>query len=204
MNPHPPRSPRLLLISTALLAISGVVLLSMRPVPAPSAPAAQTPVSAKPNPSQGGAHAGGAEAVASPVPATASALPPHGEGVAGDRAIQKALEAAWPADLAARDQQRLVAAGSDLLRADATGMDRAKWPGIFGKVHATAPAYSRFRIQAAIARRDGPDDRAVVHLVWAGADHGGTYTDGRITDWHFTRTTSKKEGGSPWTPQPRT
>lgn len=42
----------------------------------------------------------------------------------------------------------------------------------------------------------------MVHLVWAGADRGGTYTDGRITDWRFTHTTRK---GSPtWTPLPRT
>jgi hypothetical protein len=37
--------------------------------------------------------------------------------------------------------------------------------------------------------------------VWAGADRGGTYTDLRITDWHFTRTI--KKGSVTWTPQPR-
>ncbi|WP_435260383.1 hypothetical protein [Streptomyces sp. 1222.5] len=68
-----------------------------------------------------------------------------------------------------------------------------------------APAFAtaRFRIQAAIAHRDGSPDKAVVHLVWAGTDRGGTFTDGRITDWHFTRTNTLK-GASTWTPQPRT
>jgi hypothetical protein len=42
----------------------------------------------------------------------------------------------------------------------------------------------------------------VVHLVWAGADRGGTYTDGRITNLYFARTTAP-EGGHAWMPQPR-
>ncbi|MGW7410223.1 hypothetical protein ACWGI9_42235 [Streptomyces sp. NPDC054833] len=141
-----------------------------------------------------------------PASASASALPPRGEGISGDRAIQQALEAAWPADLPARDEPQLLAAGRALLRADATGIGRAKWPGVFphsGRGLAPAFGTGRFRIQAAIARRDGADDRAVVHLVWSGADRGGTFTDGRITDWHFTRTTSKK-GASWWTPLPPT
>ncbi|WP_258311422.1 hypothetical protein [Streptomyces sp. NWU49] len=133
-------------------------------------------------------------------------LPPHGEGVAGDRAIQDALQVAWPADLAADDERTLLTAGRDLLRADATGIGRAKWPGLFGQEgQAIAPAYATagFRIQAAIARRAEGNDRAVVHLVWAGTDRGGTFTDGRITDLYFTRD-SKKEAASSWTPQPRT
>ncbi|WP_432198324.1 hypothetical protein [Streptomyces sp. bgisy027] len=67
-----------------------------------------------------------------------------------------------------------------------------------------APAFAvaRFRIQAAIARRDGSPDKAVVHLVWAGQDRGGTYTDLRITDLSFTRIITK--GAVTWIPQPRT
>ncbi|MEV5850408.1 hypothetical protein AB0M32_51500 [Streptomyces sp. NPDC051985] len=133
-----------------------------------------------------------------------SALPPHGEGAVGDGAIQKALEAAWPPDLPARDERELLAAGRDLLCADATGIGRVRWPQVF-PAEALAPAFAttRFRIQAAIARRDdGSRDKAVVHLVWAGADRGGTFTDGRISDWRFTRTTTSK-GASTWTPQPR-
>ena len=66
-----------------------------------------------------------------------------------------------------------------------------------------APAFAaaRFRIQASIARQDGRPNRAVVHLVWAGMDRGGTFTDLRITDWYFTRTV--KEGAPAWIPQPR-
>jgi hypothetical protein len=131
-------------------------------------------------------------------------LPPRGEGAAGDRIIQQTLEAAWPADLSAADERYLLAAGLGLLRADATGLGRAKWPGVFPDAGGgLAPAFgtARFRVQAAIARRAG-DDRAVVHLVWAGADRGGTYADGRITDLYFTGTA--KKGTVSWTPQPRT
>ncbi|MFC9931669.1 hypothetical protein [Streptomyces sp. NPDC127190] len=100
----------------------------------------------------------------------------------------------------------MLAGGRSLLRADATGVGRAKWPTVFPASHpAVAPAFAtaRFRIQAAIARRDGSPDKAVVHLVWAGTDRGGTFTDLRISDWHFNRTTSKR-GAATWTPQPRT
>ncbi|MGW6216477.1 hypothetical protein [Streptomyces sp. NPDC055109] len=137
-------------------------------------------------------------------PAATTALPPHGEGPAGDRAVQHALETAWPADLSPVDEQRLRVLGASLLRADATGVGRSRWPRLFDSAEqAIAPAFAtaRFRVQAVIARRDGPAGRAVVHLVWAGVDRGGTYTDGRITDWHFTRTT--RDGGpASWIPQP--
>ncbi|WP_307530805.1 hypothetical protein [Streptomyces umbrinus] len=126
--------------------------------------------------------------------------------MAGDRAIQQALEASWPADLATGDERQLLTAGRGLLRADATGIGRTKWPALFGNPEqAIAPAFAtaRFRVQAVIARRDDADDQAVVHLVWAGTDRGGTYTDGRITDLYFTRTTSNKKGGASWTWQPR-
>jgi hypothetical protein len=99
----------------------------------------------------------------------------------------------------------LLTAGRALRRADATGIGPAKWPEVFpdsGQAVAPAFATARFRIQAAIARRDGGPDEAVVHLVWAGMDRGGTFTDLRITDWHFTRTI--KKGAATWTPQPHT
>ncbi|MFF4317094.1 hypothetical protein [Streptomyces sp. NPDC001507] len=143
---------------------------------------------------------------ASPPAVAPSPLPPHGEGVAGDQSVQRSLEGAWPADLPAADERELLTAGRALLRADATGVGRAQWPELFpdtGQVVVPAFSATRFRIQAAIARRDGGPGKAVVHLVWAGTDRGGTFTDLRIADWHFTRTTSKK-GASTWTPQPRT
>ncbi|MFD4604378.1 hypothetical protein ACFWPQ_40975 [Streptomyces sp. NPDC058464] len=126
--------------------------------------------------------------------------------MAGDQGVQHSLEKAWPADLPAGDERDLLTAGRALLRADATGIGRAQWPGLFPDGgEAVAPAFSttRFRVQAAIARRDGSPDKAVVHLVWAGIDRGGTFTDLRVTDWHFTRSISKK-GASAWTPQPPT
>ncbi|MFC9916373.1 hypothetical protein [Streptomyces sp. NPDC127197] len=214
MTTPSPRSPCLLLIATMVLAVAGVFLLA-QPYK-PNASASRTPSRAAAPAARPSSITGEDPAVSSPGPsktttatptesAIASALPPHGEGVAGDRAIQQALEAAWLADLAAEDERQLLTAGRELLRADATGIGRARWPGVFpNSGQGLAPAFgaARFRIQAAIARRDGTEDRAVVHLVWAGADRGGSFTDGRITDWHFTRTTSKK-GASTWTPQPR-
>ncbi|MFJ8158473.1 hypothetical protein [Streptomyces sp. NPDC094468] len=125
--------------------------------------------------------------------------------MAGDAGVQRSLEEAWPADLPAADARQLLAAGRALLRADATGVGRAAWPEVFpasGRPVVPAFATARFRIQAAIARRDGSPAKAVVHLVWAGTDRGGTFTDLRITDWHFTRTAPRKGAGI-WTPQPR-
>ncbi|KUN57246.1 hypothetical protein AQJ46_48045 [Streptomyces canus] len=207
-----PRSPRLLLLSTVMLAMAGVALLGgpgPQPGPPPTAQTATDRPSAATVPSAGKPTAGtavSATSAASTPSAVESALPPHGEGVAGDPAIQRNLEAAWPADLPAGDERELLAAGRTLLRADTTGVGRAKWPELFpdsGR-QAVAPAFAtaRFRIQAAIARRDGSPDKAVVHLVWAGMDRGGTFTDLRITDWVFTRTI--KKATATWTPRPRT
>ncbi|MFJ8787005.1 hypothetical protein [Streptomyces sp. NPDC102476] len=208
-----PRSPRLLLLSTLILAVTGVALLGVphgQEQPSPASPthattypssAAAVPPSIKPT----AGTAPSTTSAASTPSAVESALPPHGEGVAGDPAIQRNLEAAWPTDLPSHDERELLAAGRSLLRADATGVGRAKWPEVFhdsGQAVAPAFATARFRIQAAIARRDGSPDKAVVHLVWAGMDRGGTFTDLRITDWFFTRTFQK--GAATWTPQPRT
>ncbi|MCT9093517.1 hypothetical protein N4G70_32310 [Streptomyces sp. ASQP_92] len=64
------------------------------------------------------------------------------------------------------------------------------------------PAFTRIRIQAAIARTDpARPGRVVVHLVWAGADRGGTYTEGRLTDLSFTRTPAQN-GPTAWQPMP--
>ncbi|MFF7451627.1 MULTISPECIES: hypothetical protein [unclassified Streptomyces] len=209
----PPRSPRLLMLSTVMLAVVGIALLavphgqqesapgssSASVTRVPSSAAAAPSVIAPPivaTPSE--------PLVSTPQPIVQSALPPHGEGAVGDRAIQQNLEAAWPADLPAADERELLATGRALLRADVTGVGREKWPELFPHSPAVAPAFAtaRFRIQAAIARRGDSPNRAVVHLVWAGTDRGGTFTDLRITDWHFTRTTTK--GTPTWTPQPRT
>jgi hypothetical protein len=208
-----PRSPRLLLLSTVVLAVLGVALLGMPHGQEPSAPEPSSTATA--DPSSAASAPPDDKVTVETAPSTApaestpsvleSALPPHGEGVAGDRAVQRPLEEAWPADLPVGDERELLSAGRALLRADATGVGRAKWPDTFpdsGQAVAPAFATARFRIQAAIARRDGSPDKAVVHLVWAGMDRGGTYTDLRITDWFFTRTI--KKGATTWTPQPRT
>ncbi|WP_345123397.1 hypothetical protein [Streptomyces chiangmaiensis] len=208
-----PRSPRLLLLSTVLLAVAGTALLYMPhgqqpPTPGTAPPSAATtarsPIAA--TPSTGRPPTLGAAASTAPEASTPpAALPPHGEGVAGDRAVQRNLETAWPADLPVADQRKLLTAGRALLHADATGVGRARWPDMFPDMgQAVAPAFATadFRIQAAIARRDGSPNKAVVHLVWAGTDRSGTFTDLHITEWNFTRTT--KKGTATWTPQPRT
>lgn len=210
-----PRTPRLLVLSTVILAVAGVALLGMPHGQEPPAPAVAPTVHATTSPSSAAAApptdrpaADRATTMAPPAAtpsAVESALAPHGEGVVGDGAVQRNLVAAWPADLPASDERELLTAGRALLRADATGIGRTTWPDVFPESERSlAPAFAtaRFRIQAAIARRDGSPDKAVVHLVWAGMDRGGTFTDLRITDWHFTRTI--KKGAVTWTPQPRT
>ncbi|MFJ1839816.1 hypothetical protein ACIOJ9_38905 [Streptomyces sp. NPDC088175] len=214
MNTDVSRSPRTLLAVTAVLAVAGAVLLVLPhggPVgtSAPSArpeTAAPAVLLAPPSPSAGAAQPDARETGDPTRSGAASELSPRGEGPVGDAAVQEVLEASWPRDLPAGDERQLLAAGRGLLRADATGAGRAKWPGVFpdsGQVVAPAFGSGRFRVQAAIARRDGAVGRAVVHLVWAGADRGGTFADGRVTDWYFIRTVSRK-GASTWIPQPRT
>ncbi|MCQ4214584.1 hypothetical protein [Streptomyces longispororuber] len=130
-------------------------------------------------------------------------LPPRGEGMAGDRAIRRLLNRSWPADLPAGQARTLVALGRKVLLADLTGLGRRSFPTAFptpaGRPGAVAPAFTRIRIQAAIARKDpAAPARAVVHLVWAGADRGGTYTDGRLTDLTF----RPLKGDDRWIPLP--
>ncbi|MBQ0850251.1 hypothetical protein J8N05_18840 [Streptomyces sp. BH-SS-21] len=212
-----PPSPRLLLVSSLVLAALGVALLGLPHGPHPSASEPSSAATAKRSSATAAPAAdktadGRARSVAPTAPTGSAprvrepALPLLGEGVAGDRVVQRSLETAWPAGLPVHDERELLAAGRELLRADATGVGRSRWPLVFpgrsGRAVAPAFATARFRIQAAIARSNGSRDRAVVHLVWAGTDRGGTFTDLRITDWHFTRTMTK---GSPtWTPLPPT
>lgn len=224
MTTPPSRSPRLLLATTLILAVVGAAMLTWpgqsgsREAAAPAHQAAAFP-SSHPSPSSSSVRPAArstpkdvtAPSSSAPGPspsASVSALPPHGEGAAGDRAIKQALDTAWPADLDPVDERHLLTAGRALLRADATGVGRDQWPNYFAdSQHGVAPAFAmaRFRIQAAIARQDGARDRAVVHLVWAGTDRGGTHTDGRITDLHFTRTNpTNKEGKLAWIPQSHT
>ncbi|MFB6858519.1 hypothetical protein ACFCWV_39465 [Streptomyces sp. NPDC056341] len=136
--------------------------------------------------------------------AQAVELPPRGEGRAGDRPIQELLEHSWPADLPTRQASDLVAAARAVLLADVTGVGRDRFPTAFptrddGPL--IAPAFSRVRIQAAVARKDTTaKGQAVVHLVWAGADRGGTYTDGRLADLTFRHS----QGDTAWEPLPPT
>ncbi|MEH0433859.1 hypothetical protein QBB34_47710 [Streptomyces stelliscabiei] len=208
-----PHSPRLLLLSTVVLAVVGLALLSVprdreSPAEASSTATADLSSAAASAPAEDKPTTRTTPTTPSPASTASvleSALPPHGEGMASDRAVQRSLEAAWPSNLPADEERELLTAGRALLHADATGVGRSQWPDVFpdsGEMVAPAFAPARFRIQAAVARRDGSPDKAVVHLVWAGTDRGGTFTDLRITDWFFTRTV--KKGATTWTPQPRT
>lgn len=204
-------TPWLLLACTLVLAACGYLLLNhgqgqatqpsttdaARPAPGtPSKTAAPLSEPATPGtPHPPASH--------SPAPTPSDAIaPPRSEGRAADAPIQRLLEQAWPADLPAAQEQQLRRDGALLLRADTTGVGRERFPQVFGDrpTQQVAPAFSRLRIQAAIARKDGRGgDRAVVHLVWAAADRGGTYTDGHISDLYFHR----PKGHGPWTALPR-
>ncbi|WP_331726227.1 hypothetical protein [Streptomyces sp. NBC_01276] len=96
-------------------------------------------------------------------------LPPPGSGPAADPLIQQALDQASSPDLPAADERLLL------------GLGRTAWL-------AETSSYSQVRIQAATARQDGTPSRAVVRLVWAGADRAGTLLDGRPAAVHFTQT----------------
>ncbi|MFF1716263.1 hypothetical protein [Streptomyces sp. NPDC058268] len=202
--PSAARGPWLLLACSLALAACGYLLLDggqrtpSSDVAAGSAPHSQLP--AQP-PSQN--TLAPQPSVSSTPPQPAPTPPPRGEGRAADLQIQQLLEKAWPADLPAAQERQLRKKGALLLYADATGVGRDRFPDIFSRRPAqqVAPAFSRFRIQAAIARQDKDaktSGRAVVHLVWAAADRGGTYTDGRISDLYFHR----PKGGAPWTALP--
>ncbi|MGW5736392.1 MULTISPECIES: hypothetical protein [Streptomyces] len=200
----PGRGPWLLLACGLVLAACGYLLLNggqktaSSGVAAGSAPHSQQPSHKTPAPRPSVSSTSSAPLLPTPTP------PPHGEGRAADRPIQQLLEKAWPADLPAAQERQLRKQGALLLYADATGTGRSRFPDIFGTrpTQQVAPAFSRFRIQAAIARQDKgaktSSGRAVVHLVWAAADRGGTYTDGRISDLYFHR----PRRGAPWTALP--
>ncbi|THA49452.1 hypothetical protein E6R62_28025 [Streptomyces sp. A1136] len=111
-------------------------------------------------------------------------MPPPGSGPAADPLIQQALDQASTRDLPADEEQRLLDLG------------RTAWLG-------ETAGYSQVRIQAATARRDNTPAvdphaqhplRAVVRLVWAGADPAGTFLDGRTATVTFAQ-----NGDRSWT-----
>ncbi|MFF4323785.1 hypothetical protein [Streptomyces sp. NPDC001568] len=122
---------------------------------------------------------------ASADPAAAGQLPPPGSGPAADPLIQQVLDQATSPDLPPDNERQLLALG------------RAAW-------ERETAGYTQVRIQAATARRDTapmpspsagtgtvagrPEvGRAVVRLVWAGADPAGNFLDGRPAAVHFTQ-----------------
>ncbi|MFF3359199.1 hypothetical protein ACFYWN_42975 [Streptomyces sp. NPDC002917] len=114
-------------------------------------------------------------------------LPEPGSGPSADPLIQRALDQAIPRDLPAAAERHLTDLGTRVWAADTTGTGRQQWPHYFSGSVPSA-AYTRFRVQAVIARRaPGRTDKAVVHLVWAGADPSGTYLDGRTATVRFAR-----------------
>jgi hypothetical protein len=151
------------------------------PSPTQVTPARQRPIAETPS----------ATAMATPV-SRASELPPPDSGPSADPIVQRALEQAIPANLPAGTARHLVSLGRAVWTAEVTGTGRRRWPHYFTAV-GPGSGYTRFRIRAAIARRDS-SSRAVVHLVWAAADPSGTFLDGRTATVHFTAE------GDTWTP----
>lgn len=200
---HAGLSARTLVASSGVLAIVGVSLLAMasqHSTPTTLVPQLHvTAPAATPRPPHVATSAAPAPVAPSATRTTgapASELPPPDSGPAGDPAIQRALDAATPEDLPAQTAATLVDLGRRVWTAEATGTGRQRWPGYFGAPSGGASwTYSRFRIQAAIARRDASSPgRAVVRLVWAGADPAGQFLDDRTATVTFTRQ------GQTWTP----
>ncbi|MEU7068339.1 hypothetical protein [Streptomyces sp. NPDC046161] len=109
----------------------------------------------------------------------AQELPPPGSGPAADPIIQQALDRASAPDLPPDDERRVLEMGRTAWLTETAG-------------------YTQVRIQAATARRDTTAAtaavagdrhpvRAVVRLVWAGADRAGTFLDGRPATVTFTQ-----------------
>ncbi|MFI5808718.1 hypothetical protein [Streptomyces sp. NPDC051561] len=194
-----PRSPLVLLAAGVLLAVLGVFLLAEpappQPVPRPPAVLSPTPrgpedgATARLGPARSGLGPA-QQSAADPVPdapaGRPNALPVSGEGPRGDPAIQKAVRAAVPDDLPPDTGQVLAQLGKAVQIAETTGQGRHLWPAYFPPDQPVR-AYTRVRIQASAARADGPG-RALVHLVWAGADPAGTYRDGRPATLRFQHT----------------
>lgn len=202
MNPSPllGRIPgRGLLAAAAVLAAAGCVLvtlgLSDGPEAAPSGPA--SPVARTGSASPAAPTARAARPTRTPTasktspPPVAGELPPPGSGPRADPIVQRALDQAIPPDLPPAASRRLTALGRALWIAEVTGTGRQQWHHYFTNASAVpSAAYTRVRIQAAIARRDstrpGATNAAVVHVVWAGADLSGSYLDGRSATVRFT------------------
>ncbi|MET9669612.1 hypothetical protein ABZY19_30305 [Streptomyces sp. NPDC006475] len=197
MTTNSPIRTRTLLLAAALLAASGCLLIVFAlPGAPPPDRAVPLPSAAAESPPDSEATGTGTPSRPASVGATpAGALPPPGSGPAADPSVQRALERAMPRDLPAGLSSRLATLSRAVWAAEVTGIGRQKWPRHFTQP-ATA-AYTRVRIQAAVARRDPhqPGTKAaVVHLVWAGADPSGTYLDGRPATVRFTRE------GATWNP----
>ncbi|MET9607041.1 hypothetical protein ABZZ17_18475 [Streptomyces sp. NPDC006512] len=145
--------------------------------PEPASPLSSGPPGRSPAPAS---VTDSATASASPDRAGAGELPPPGSGPSADPLIQQVLDQATHPDLPPDAERQLLTLG------------REQW------LKETA-GYTQVRIQAATARRDTaplpspsagtgrPEaGRAVVRLVWAGADPAGTFLDGRPAAVHFT------------------
>ncbi|MEV6332843.1 hypothetical protein [Streptomyces sp. NPDC051909] len=208
MTGHPAPSGRLLSAGLMLLA-AGIAVLALgrtgattdtaraeRPAtqigstpavprtPATSTPPAGQPLAPAPTRAPAATPRSDPPAAAEPLP---SGLPLSGEGPSGDPAIQRVLDASSPADLPAATARQLVDLATRIWLAETTGIGRERWPAYFTDPVLRAP-YRDVRIQAAIARRgNGPGDRAVVRLVWAGTSPMGMTEDSRPAEVHLLR-----------------
>ena len=206
-SPAPRIAGHVLVAAAVALAATGCLLIAAGLSGGPAAPTRPSAASAAPaSPvSHASTRTGSASPTGEPTPrtrltarttvsaaaaspsATAGELPPPGSGPAADPIVQRALDSAIPADLPTATAKRLTALGRAVWIAEVTGTGRQRWPHYFTADAAADALYTRVRLQAAIARRDGSTGRAVVHLVWAAADPSGTYLDDRTATVHFTR-----------------
>ncbi|MEU7031465.1 hypothetical protein AB0A60_32815 [Streptomyces sp. NPDC046275] len=192
MTRHPAPS-GCLLLAGALLLVAGITVLAHGPDQGAATPAAsrderpttstsavprtptRTTPATPPSTTVTRAPASGPADAAQPLP---SGLPLSGEGPAGDPVIQQVLDGSSPADLPAPTARRLVDLAARIWLAETTGAGRERWPTYFTDPTLRA-RYRDVRVQAAIARRSGPGERAMVRLVWAGTSASGETQDGR-------------------------
>jgi hypothetical protein len=130
-------------------------------VPSAPEPGAYTPASPVSPPSSGTS--------GSPAPAEPRGLAP-GDGPGADATVQHLLEQSSPLNLPVAEAHSLEHLGRQVWLADVTGTGRSRWPQYFGA--SGTSSYTAVRVQAAIARADGPD-QVTVTLLWAGTSPGG-------------------------------
>ena len=184
-----PMRPVIPLGAAVLLAVIGLGLLTGGTPFLPAPGTSRAAVRARPGPATSTARAAAVELTSTPLvspsPHISSPAPPGaasprvasepsalapGDGPGTDAAVQLLLQQSSPANLPAVLTSTLESLGRRVWLADVTGTGRSRWPDYF--THAGASGYTHVRVQAAIARAEGPSQVAVT-LLWAGTSPAG-------------------------------